>query len=557
MKEIIRWPGIIVAIVLVALTYFLIEPLLKLVIEQSGSRALSTTVSLDSVQVEWSDQSLILKGLEIADKENPMFNLVQIDLIALQVDVLDALSGHLVSEQADILGVLFNTQRSESGALVSSDKTDDKPTDSGKGFSIPGLDLPDIDSLVSKDNSLTYKRYQLFKKYLEDNKVSYKNRVDALKDKKKIADYKVRYKEIKGAKGIMGKLKAASKANDLKKDIDKDLKEAKQLSKDFKQTKKEVKRRIAELKNSPQEEADHLLKKVGIEGGTQKIAELIFGPEMKAQIKKIKNWVNSSDADKKTENANPEQIVVERGKGIFVQFAQEKTLPLVWFKNAKLGGNFSGLGLPFSFEGEAQHLTDQQKLTQQPSTLNFNLLNDLVKHAKVNAVVDTRAEQKLTLKFDIKQYQLTQQPLSGNFTLERALADTKGSLTSINEQISGNIDVEMNSVSLKTTGDTFKKYPAIEQALAGEDHLTAAIQIEGTLEAPQIQINSNIDAIFNKVLKKAMDGQLTKYKNQVTEKLEVMLEQELGSSEASQTELFGLGKEISGTEDTLKDLIKL
>lgn len=558
MKNIIRWPGIAVAIVLLALSYFLIEPLLKLVIEQSGSRALSTTVSLDSVQVGWSEQSLALQGLEVADKDNPGLNKVEIDHIAFQIDVLEALSGHLISEQADILGVQFASPRSQSGILNSADKARDKQTESSEGFSLPGLELPDMETLVNKENSLTYQRYQSLKTYIDDEKLSYQNRIDALKDKQKIADYKVRYKEIRNAKGFKEQLKSASKLNKLRKDIEKDLDEAKQLNRDFKQTRKAVQQRLVELKNSPQQEADQLLQHAGIDGGTQKISELLFGTEMKALLKKVKGWIGSNnDSASDAETLPSEELAPERGKGVFVQFEQAKTQPLVWFKRARLGGDLSGLGLPFGFEGEAKHLADQQKLTNQPASLDLNLLSPLVKAASVHAVFDTRTQQKLALNFDIKQYRLSQQALSGNFSLDKALADTQGSLASIDEQLSGSIKIDMNSVSLATTGDEFKKYPALEHALAAEDHISATMKITGSLEAPEVDVDSNIDAVFSKVLKNAASGQVQSYKKQVEQKIETMLQQELAQSESAQNELFDLSNEISGIEDILKDAVGL
>jgi len=560
MKDIIRWPGIVFALLLVCLEYFLLEPLLKLMIEETGSRALSTSVTLDTVQIDWSEQSLTLKGLEVADKEHPMTNMVEVDHLALQIDALDALTGHLISEQANILGIQFNTPRSESGVQDSTEKTADKSSESDDPVSLPGLDLPDIDSLVSKENSLTYKRYQSFRQYLDESKVTYKARLAALKDKQKIADYKARFKDIKKAKGFMEILNSASKAKDLKNDIDKDLSEAQQLNRDFKQTKKEVKRRIAELKNSPQQEADQLLKKVGVENGTQKISQLIFGPEMKAHIENFKKWINSvndSDAntDENTESNNAKKPNPERGKGVFVQFSQKNPLPLVWFKNTQLSGDLSGIGQEFSFKGTATHLTDQQTLSGKPTSLDLDLKSDLVKNAKVDIVVDIRTDQKLSLSFDVIQYRLDQKPLSGNFTIDSALLDTQGSISSINDQLSGNINAELNAVSLKTSGDTFKKYPSIEQALADEEHITAKIALEGTLEAPKIDINSNLDSIFNSVLKKVVDAQLAGYKVQVTEKIETMIQQELNSSESSQSELLGMGGDIAGSQDLFKNLM--
>jgi len=561
MKDIIRWPGIVFALLLVCLVYFLLEPLLKLVIEQTGSQTLSTKVTLDSVKIDWSKQSLTLKGLEVADKDHPMTNKVEVDQLALQIDVLVALTGHLIAEQTNILGIQFNTPRAESGEQDSADKSNDsEDTESSPGFDLPGLGLPDIDTLVSKENSLTYKRYKKFRQYLDDTKADYKARLAALKDKQKIADYKARFKEIKKAKGFMEILSAASKAKELKKDIDKDISEASQLNRDFKQAQKEIKRRIAELKKSPQQEADQLLKKVGIENGTQKISQFIFGPEMKAQMKKFKNWlssINDSDTNtnENTDNVNTKTPTPERGKGVFVQFAQANPLPLVWFKNTELSGDLSGIGHDFLFKGSASHLTDQQTLSGQPTSLDLNLKSDLVKNGKVNIVVDIRTDQKLSLSFDVKQYRLDQTPLSGNFTIDSALLDTQGNISTINDQLAGNINADLNSVSLKTSGDSFKKYPAIEQALTDEDHVTAKIELGGTIEAPQFDINSNLDSIFDTVLKKVVDAQLAKYKNQVTDKIETMLQHELHSSESSQSDFIGMGDDIAGSKDIFKDLI--
>lgn len=558
MKEIIRWPGIIVALLLVCLAYFLMAPLLKLIIEQAGSRSLSTKVTLEAVEIAWTEQYLTLKGLEVADKDYPMKNKIEIDHIALQIDALDALTGHLLSEQADILGVQFNTPRSEPGTLDEANESPDKSKDTDYRFSIPSLsslDLPDIDTLISKENSITYQRYQALKQYIDEAKSTYKTQINVLKDPQKIDDYKARYKDIKKAKGFMEILKSVSKVKDLKNDMDKDISAAKQLNRDFKQTKKEVERRLAELKKSPQQEADMILKQVGIENGTQKISEYLFGPEMKTYIKKLKNWIKTIAVEDKNTDSTVKEQPLERGKGVFVQFSQANPLPLIWFKNTKLSGNFAGLDIPFTFKGEAHHLTDQQTLTEKATSLNLNLKSDLVQDADVSMLVDIRTAQKLSLKFEIKEYQLNQKPLSSNFTLDKALLDTQGDLSSIDDKLSGNINIELNSVSLKTSGDTFKKYPAIEKALADENHITAKIKLKGTFEVPQIDINSNLDTIFNKVLKKAVDEKLAQYKNQVIEKIETLLQKELNNSEALQSELLDITGEITGTEDIFKDLI--
>ena len=559
MKDIIRLPGIIIALLLVGLAYFFMAPLLKLVIEEAGSRTLSTKVTLDSLEIEWAEQSLTLYGLEVADKDFPMNNKVEVDRIALQINALDALTGHLLSDQAHILGVEFNTPRSESGALIESNLANESSGSEDDDSALPGFDLtslglPDIDKLVSKENSLTYKRYQSLERYLDEAKKDYKVRIKALKDKEKIEDYKARYEDIKKAKGFVEILSATKKAKSLKDDIDKDISEAKQLNRDFKVTKKEVARRIAQLKDSPQEEADALLKSVGLENGTQKISQYLFGPEMKAHINTLKSWVGTLGNDES--NQKIKDAPIERGKGVFVQFRQANPLPLVWFKNTKLSGDLNGLNIPFSFEGDALNLTDQQTLTKQATTLDLNMKNDLVKHANATLIADVRTDKKININFEIQQYHVEKQSLSGSFKLETALLDAKGNINALNDQLGGVIDVELNSVALKTQGDSFSKYPAIETALAAEDQITAKIALKGSIESPQFDINSNLDAIVNSVLKGVVDEQLIKYKSQVTEKIQTMLKEELNGSEASQSDLLAMGGDINGTEDMLTDLLK-
>jgi uncharacterized protein (TIGR03545 family) len=557
MKGIIRWPGIAVAAVIVVLGYFVIEPLLKTIIEQVGTRTLSTRVTLDNVSVGWSDQSLALRGLEIADKDQPMFNLLEVDEIALQIDAFDALSGHLISEDAALAGIRFNTQRTTSGAvddIVTLDNVDEKAAAASDSFSLPGLDLPDMDQLVSKENSLTYQRYKDFETYLEETKASFEKRIDALKDKKKIDAYKARYEEIKSAKGFMGKLKMVSKAKDLKEDIDADLKEAKQLKKDFDKASKEVKRRLAELKASPQQEADQLLANVGVEGGTQRISEMIFGPELKEKLAMLKDLKSGDDAE-----ATPQELVVERGKGLFVPFDGARKLPAVWFKQARLSGDLNGLDVPFGFKGVAEDLSDNQDLTGKPITIKSDLINDQVKSANVNAVYDVRSSQSfkelIAVDLDVKDYSLADKVLSDGFNLKTSLVNAKGNIALKDSILSGKIKLNMHSVNMEASGGMFDKYPAIGEALKKEDKINAQVKLSGDVDDPQVRVNSNLDKVFNRILKKAVNAQIAAYKSELTRELEGMLSEQLSGSQSSQSDFFSLGGDIAGSEKALSSLL--
>jgi uncharacterized protein (TIGR03545 family) len=554
MKGLIRWSGIGVAAVVVAIGYFLLEPLLKFVIEQAGTRALSTKVTLESVEIGWSDASLSLNTLEVADKKQPMRNQLEVEQIALSIEAFEALSGHLVSDNARLSGIRFNTPRSGSGDvgdIVTLDNIDEKAGAAGDAFSLPGLDLPDMDTLVSKENSLTYQRYQSLKQYIETNKETFEQRIDALKDDAKIDGYKARFKEIKNAKGFMGKLQAVSKAKDLKSDIDKDFDEIKQLRKDFDVVQAEIRRRAEELKNSPQEEADHLLAKVGVDGGTQQVAEMLFGPELKGYLKQLKSFTSSEES----ETAKEGTPIAERGKGVFVSFEEEQKLPLVWFKQAEVSGDLHGLGIPFSFKGDAMHVTDQQTLTGQPTVVSLDLLNERVDSAKLGLILDLRKSQKISIDTTIKGYTVESMPLSGDFDLEKGSADIDAKIKSVDQLLSGSIAMNMSSVSLNSSGATFEKYPAAKQALSSVDSIQAKAVLSGSLDEPGVSIQSNLDTILSDVLNKALEGQLDAYKQELTGKLEGMLSEEMGEVDTLGNSFSGLSGDIAGTEKLLDGLL--
>ncbi|GLQ31218.1 TIGR03545 family protein [Litoribrevibacter albus] len=555
MKGMIRWSGLGVAAVFVVLAFFLLEPLLKLVIEQAGTRALSTRVTLDSVSIGWSDSSLSLKGLEVADKAQPMQNKVEVDLIALQINALEALSGHLVSDQATLAGIQFNTPRTSSGAvddMVTLSNVDEKVGSASDSLSLPGVDLPDMDELVSKENSLTYQRYKALREYIDTNKDAFEQRIEALKDKKKLEDYKARLKEIKKAKGFMGKLEAVSKAKQLKKDIDKDLKEIKRLKKDFNASVAEVKRRVEELKKSPQQEADQILAKVGIEGGTQQVAEMLFGPELKGYLQQLKSFTSSEG---KASDTTPEDLQPERGQGIFVAFEEEQKLPLVWFKLAQLSGDFNGLGIPFAFQGEATHLTDQQTLTGKPTAVALDLINDQVKSAKLGVIVDTRTAQKISLDTQITGYQVKDMPLSGDFNLDQGLADVTAKIKLVEDALSGDVSMDMTQVGLTGSGSLFDKYPSAKEALATVNKVDATAVLSGSIDEPGVDITSNLDKVLSNVVNKALEGQIASYKTELTGRLDAMLQEELKDMEGSKSDYLSLSDDIAGTEGLLDNIL--
>jgi len=145
--------------------------------------------------------------------------------------------------------------------------------------------------------------------------------------------------------------------------------------------------------------------------------------------------------------------------------------------------------------------------------------------------------------------------LSGDFDLNKGQANVVANISSVDEALSGSISMDMNSVSLTSSGSTFDKIPAAKDALSSIDAITAKAILSGNLDEPGVAITSNLDDILSNVLNKALEGQIAEYKKELTGKLETMLQEEMGEAGDIKSDYLGMSDDIAGAEGLLDGLL--
>ncbi len=118
---IIRWkvfiPVFLIVVGIWAFAFFRLDLLVKGSIESAVSAATGTKTDISHLRISFIDSSLKIRRLEIASKENPMKNAVELNEIILDFQFLPLLEKRLVVDRFAVTGIQWGTARKTSGEL--------------------------------------------------------------------------------------------------------------------------------------------------------------------------------------------------------------------------------------------------------------------------------------------------------------------------------------------------------------------------------------------------------------------------------------------------------
>ena len=122
MTKWIRWSGLAgfgaVVALLAAFMLFALGPIIKMSIETFGSQAVGAKVDVEDVSVSFDPLALTITGVQVADKESPMENVVSFDQALANLNVLPLFLGKAIVPDLSLQGVVLGSSRSVSGALA-------------------------------------------------------------------------------------------------------------------------------------------------------------------------------------------------------------------------------------------------------------------------------------------------------------------------------------------------------------------------------------------------------------------------------------------------------
>lgn len=558
--------------------FFLFDPALKWALKKAGAKAAGAKVDIASVRTKWLRGTLDVYGLAVADKNEPMRNVVESSHLGFHADIGAALRGKTVIREAAVEGLRFGTPRKTSGALPHPPPPSKleralKEKLASAGTAALG-GTPDVKANAAAQVDAT--KLQGLKK-LDEAKAKAKEVEDRWRSKQaetqdiakqaqQLAD------EAKALGGGGNVLQKAQKAADLQKKT-KDLiarvdAQRAQAQKDLNDV-QDLYKQADELRNK---DVNGVLAAAGLPTlDSQDLARRLLGAKVAERLGTALHWLRwareKAAARKAAASASASAAppAPARRAGVDVEFPRAHSYPQFLLEDAKLSGTVDA-GQDVRFTGVLNGVTSNPDLYGKPATLTLAGLAAAGESVKLEGALEQQKDPVgVVVKFEGAGFPLAGATLGdgqvgGALTAGQARAS--GELRSAGDEWTGQVLVEATGVRLAPrTTLTGPAGQAVSDALGSLNAFNAKIGISGKEEDLRLSFSSNIGEVLAGAMKKAFAGQVEAQRKAVEAKIAELYGPKLkdahASTDALSSKILGpLDSQKAGLEKQLQDALK-
>jgi len=537
-----------------AFVFFFFDPVLKRGLIAGGEAAAGAKVEVASVRSKWLKGTLEIRGIAVADREEPMKNLVELSRVAFQLDTSAALRGKGVVREAALEGLRLGAARRTSGAirnppsaLRASIYRQIAPAKSKaievKSNAVGEVDAAKLQGLKKLDEA------KAKAKEIEDRWKGKADEAKAIeKEAKDIADS---LKSI-GGNDILKKAAAAADAQ----------KRIKALIARVDAQKAEAQKDIAEAQ-SLMKEADEL-RKQDLNGllaaaglptlDSQDLARRLLGAQTASRLTTAMKWMRlarEKAAARKAANPPPPP----RRAGVNVEFPRAHAYPQYLLENAKITGSLDGMmGGALDLKGVLDGVTSNPKLYGKPATLTLAGKSVSGPAVTLGGRLDQQNDPVgVTVDFSGSGFSLAGTSLGDGEVggaLTAGTAKMKGRLSSAGDEWTGEVLVEASGVVLEPkVALTGTAGALVSDALKSLTGFNVRIGISGREDDLKLAFSSNIGEAVAAAMRKAVSGQLEAQKKVLEGKLAALYGDKAKDARAS---VDGLAGKLLGPLDAQK-----
>ena len=525
-----------------------LDGMIKRGIEEKGSIAAKTQIDIASLSTSLFAQSVALTGIEVANPDNNMENLLQFENLSLDLDGTQAISRKIIIDELQAHGIRLNQKRTQPAEGVESGQKDGQ-ADSASQTGLPGLGGLDGLSMKSPEEILKSEKLETLeagnraKKIIDDLKTKWENKTDLIPNaleetKKKLAELQ---NKVKG--GNLADIPNALKEFEtLQKDIQSQIDRITSMKSELEKDVQMAKQQVAELKNLPQKDFERLKNKYSMnpEGGKNILGSMLEGPLKEKLDKAWKAYKMISPYLNR--GKSPAEQVYVRGKGIDIAFA--KTSPDFLLKH----GDLSLILFDTEVKGELKDLSDNQQVYGKPARMNFQSdKNEKFDSFKLNVTMDkTGPQSQDTLALNIQGLNLQN---TGQAELKGGSAKVTGQLTIADENnLKGNFKAVLDRVSLSIPEQKGNELAnTIAQSLSSIDQINISVGISGTIESYQLDIKSNLSEIISKAIKNVIGDKMKGFESSLMSAIQSQTGDALSGANGSLSGLLGQNKILSNS----------
>jgi len=520
-----RWkfviPFLAFILIIVAFMAFFLDGIVESIVEERASLLNKAKVEIADLDIRFLRPGVGIRGLAVANADNPWRNIVEVGDISISVSVLPLFSKRVVIDEMVMEGLRLNTKRKTSGELPRRLKKRLKAEEKEEPAEVPCVKLPNLDIFKKKfdiKEMVDINRLESVRraKQLSEDVSQWKSRWES---ELKNLDVKAKVDQIitkvRGSLESLQKTEIKGPADLLKLQSDlKNLREAtdalKGLKKEIEAKKAAFKGQVAALEKSLRDEIRKLremdlqaiLKDLGLEGMTKaRLAEAFLCPFLGKTLNFI--WNHADKIRKfmpKRGKDEPVQTRI-RAKGRDVIFPVIKKGPDFLLREARLSMEQE----KWSLKGTIQGITSDPISYGKPTRVDVKGTRPQL---ALNAILDHTSKTPV----DTVSLDLAGHPLEGFKFSENplSLSDiTRGFL-----DLRANLVVKGNAIDLKTRA-TVKNLvlnfseegrenllvTMVKEAMKTVPSFSIGVAAQGTRKNPQMSISSDLDQLFARQLK--------------------------------------------------------
>ena len=499
-----------------------LDPMLRYGFTRGARVILRTPVGIGDVQTSLFSSSMKMEQIQIADRDNPQKNAVEIDRIAVVLDRNALLRKKFVANQIVVSGINWDGD----STLIVDDQRKRKPDsdwafpfrlgekklagtarEAGQKFlevlldqAVSSYDPGKLDTvrLAKRKDQQWQSRFDLYRKSVSE----YKRQIERLKRqidqsrKGNPLDHINQYAQI------------AQQADSL-------IARGKQLKNELLQLGKIARRDVAELNDARIRDYNRLREQIAsLPLNSEQLSQTILGPETRRQFAELGRWIQLAQ---KIANLASQDYKPERTYGRTISFNRSDSLPAFLIREFRLGGVATSNAQPVPFTAELKNITHAPKQLGKPMTYEINITHHGA--AELKGLIDlTRDVPTFTLNGKIESYEFPVLNLAEHGNVRLALATGKmqslinlkmvgdkidASLawnqSDVNFLVDGELQLEQRQLS-KLGFSPISVVDLLKRSVEGIDGIHGRARIHGMLKSPRVEVRSDVGKIIAKQL---------------------------------------------------------
>jgi hypothetical protein len=518
------------------------DGLVRKLVEFVGSEVVGAKVELASARLQLFQANVTLRGLQIANPDAPMSNLMQVDEIVAQLDLLAMLEKKVVVDTVAVRGVRFNTARRTSGALHEVGATTGLVThrllDWARAVPIPSLDLSGLGSVadfagISADSLASIREAHAVLARADTLRADFERDLRAADPRPTLDSARLLAERYRGADlrqlGVQGTAEALATVRRALGQVRTTRDRITALQAEADAGFARLQEGAASLDRARQADYDYAQRLVRVPSlATPDVSMALFGEMAIARLRPILYWLNVAEhyapaGAKPKADPGPPRV---RMAGVNVAFPKAHTWPTFLLRHADasvtLGGENAAAGAyrawvsgvttePEVYGGPLRFAMERTAAAVGPRQLRVAGLLDRSRaeaHDSVDALVSGVAFPSADIA-------------AAGARLEFPDGTVRFALDRRGEGMAGTLDLSASAVRwVRTSPDSAAAAPALGskpwvealvwRAVSTVRDVTVSVRFSGRPDAPQLAVSSNVGAAVADALRREVGAEVAK-----------------------------------------------